>query len=113
MPSINNINRLNFNDDDYNFIYGVVDDIWKNVLKVVSQRILDEKEIHFISRCNVNAMFRIFKLPYPRVDEEDVCAQSHIFLDPPPQSEKVVFTSTVIKEVKKMSKLKIINRIKD
>lgn len=37
-------------------------------------------------------------------------AQSHIFLDPPPQSEKVVFTSTTIKNVKKMTKLKKNNR---
>ncbi|XP_050057893.1 uncharacterized protein LOC126550427 [Aphis gossypii] len=111
MSLINNINRLNFNDDEYNFIYGIVDELSKNVLKVVSQRSLDEKEIQFISRCNINAIFRLFKLPYPRVDSEDLSAQSHIFLDPPPQSGKVVFTSTIpIKEVKKMTKLKINNR---
>ncbi|XP_015379124.1 PREDICTED: uncharacterized protein LOC107173204, partial [Diuraphis noxia] len=103
---------FNLNDDDYNFIYGLVDDLWKNVLKFVSQRTLDEKEIQFISRRNINAIFKLFKLPYPRVDDEDVCAQSHIFLDPPSQSVKVVFTSTVIKEVKKMAKSKINNRIK-
>jgi len=57
-------------------------------------------------------LFEQLQLPYPRVDEEDVCAQSHIFLDPPPQIEKVVFTSTATKEVKKMFKLKINNRIK-
>ncbi|XP_022160036.1 uncharacterized protein LOC111026262 [Myzus persicae] len=101
---------FNFNDDDYNFIYGVVDELWANVLKVVSQRTLDEKEIQFISRCNINAIFRLFKLPYPRVDDGDVCAQSHVFSDPPSQSGKVVFTSTVIKEVKKMPKLKINKR---
>ncbi|KAE9541023.1 hypothetical protein AGLY_004268 [Aphis glycines] len=91
--------KLNFNDDEYNFIYGIVDELSKNVLKVVSQRSLDEKEIQFISRCNINAIFRLFKLPYPRVDSEDLSAQSHIFLNSPPQSGKVVFTSTIpIKE---------------
>lgn len=54
--------RLNFNDDDYNFIYGIVDELSKNVLKAVSQRSLDEKEIQFISRFNINAMFRLFKV---------------------------------------------------
>jgi len=56
------IYRFNFNDDDYNFIYGVVDELWKNVLKVVSQRTLDERKIHLISRCNINAIFRLFKV---------------------------------------------------
>jgi hypothetical protein len=54
--------RFNFNDDVYNFIYGVVDELWKNVLKVVSQRTLDERKIHLISRCNINAIFRLIKV---------------------------------------------------
>lgn len=51
-------------DNDYNFIYEVVDELWKNVSKTISQKASDENEINFITRCNIDAVFRLIKVQY-------------------------------------------------
>lgn len=105
-------------DDDYNFIYGLVDKLRKNVLRKIAQKARTENEIPFIARCNIGAIIRLLKvhmnnkvvfqikcndyilqfffqqLAYPRVDPGDTRTQSHIFLDPPVRSERITFTTT-------------------
>lgn len=51
-------------DNDYNFIYEVVDELWKNVSKTISQKTLDENEINFITRCNFDAVLQLIKVQY-------------------------------------------------
>lgn len=48
------------NDDDFNLIYGIVDELWKNVLKVTSQK--NGHGTDFIAHCNMAAVFRLFKV---------------------------------------------------
>lgn len=50
------------NDDDYNLIYGVVDEVLKNVLKPITEKALDREEINFIGTCNIGAVFRLLKV---------------------------------------------------
>lgn len=121
-------------DDDYNFIYGLIEKVRKNVLRKIAQKAQTENEIPITARCNLGAVIRLFKvntnnkavaqikrndymlsffqqLAYPSVDPGDARTQSHIFLDPPVRSRRITFTSTVDltdgKKVKKSPKSKV------
>jgi len=50
-------------DCDYDFIYGVVDELWKTVSRTISQNASDVNEISFVTRCNLKAVFRLLKVP--------------------------------------------------
>lgn len=49
-------------DDDYNLIYSVVDEVLKSVLKSITEKALDRDEINFIGTCNIGAVFRLLKV---------------------------------------------------
>jgi len=53
---------LDMDNGDYKFIHGVVDELWINVQKIISQKCLDGKIINDITRCNVGTIFRLFKV---------------------------------------------------
>lgn len=49
-------------DDDYNFIYGLVDELRKNVLRKITQTAQTENEIRITARCNLGAVIRLLKV---------------------------------------------------
>lgn len=50
------------NDDDYDFIYGLVDKLWKDVSLSIDQKAQSENEISLSTRCNLGAVYRLFKV---------------------------------------------------
>lgn len=49
-------------NDDYNFIYGLVYKLRKNVLRKIAQKAQKENEIPFTARCNLGSVIRLFKV---------------------------------------------------
>lgn len=49
-------------NNDYDLIYGIVDELLKQVSKTVYKKYLDEKAINSVSICNLNATFRLLKV---------------------------------------------------
>ncbi|XP_025419545.1 uncharacterized protein LOC112689884 [Sipha flava] len=98
-------------NNDYNLIYGIVDDLLKQVSKTIYKKYSDEIAISSISSCNLDATFRLLKIAYPCIDPGDISRHSHIYSAPPTRSERVVFITVVNdNEDKKMIKWKLKKR---
>lgn len=54
--------RINMDENDYSLIYGVVDELWKNVLKTITQRASDKNRMHFMTRNYLDAVYQLFKV---------------------------------------------------
>lgn len=54
--------KFNMVDDDYNFIYGLVDELRKNISRNIVQKAQKENEVSFSARCNIGAVIRLFKV---------------------------------------------------
>jgi len=49
-------------DDDFNFIYGIVDELWINVSKIITKKALDGNMVNNLTHCNLKAVHRLLEV---------------------------------------------------